>query len=143
MSEIDLSIVIVNYKTQVLTDICVGSIFKHTKNLNSEIIIVDNDSRDDSEKVLREKFPSLIWINMSENAGTSRAYNAGIRAASGKYMLILNSDTEFIDNAIFVSLERYKEYERKGKTGLFSCQLIGYDDIIQYNSNISFPDISK
>ena len=141
---IDISIVIVNYKTPTLTDICVGSIYKYTKELTFEIIVVDNDSQDESENLITNKYPEVVWINSGLNAGTSIAYNIGIRAAKGRYILILNSDTEFRDNILLTSLTEYRELESKyEKVGLYSCQLIGYDNIVQYNSNISFPSIKK
>jgi GT2 family glycosyltransferase len=141
--EIELSIVIVNYKTPVLTDICISSIFRQTKHLQFEVIVVDNDSQDNSKNLITTKFPEVNWIDSGLNAGTSVAYNIGIRASKGKYILILNSDTEFRDNAILHSLIEYKILEKTNKIGLFSCQLIGYDNIIQFNSNISFPSIKK
>lgn len=139
----DLSIVIVNYRTPELLDKCIASIIQFTKILNYEIIIVDNDSQDNSEKIIKLKYPNISWYNMPENAGTSRAYNAGIRISKGKYIVILNSDTELVENTFLVLLEKYKENEKKFKTGLLACKIIGYDNIVQYNSNIQFPSIKK
>jgi GT2 family glycosyltransferase len=143
-SHTDLSIVIVNYKTPRLTDICIGSILQKTKGCSFEIIVVDNDSQDESEQLIKSKYSGVNWVNSGFNAGTSIAYNIGVKASKGKYIIILNSDTEFRDDAISFSLQEYKLLEKKyDKVGLFSCQLIGYDDIIQFNSNTIFPTIQK
>lgn len=143
MNKVDLSIVIVNYKTPGLTDTCVGSIFKFTKDISFEVIVVDNDSKDESEKLITGKYPEVKWVNMSENAGTSRAYNRGVKESSGDYILILNSDTELFDNAFAVSLFKYKELEKTMKLGLFACQLKGYDNIVQFNCNLEYPLLKK
>jgi hypothetical protein len=141
--EYDLSIIIVNYKTPVLLDTCIGSILKHTENVSFEIIVVDNFSEDNSEQRILKKNKAVRWINMPANEGTSRAWNMGIKRSSGKYILILNSDIEFFDNAIGITLAKYRQYELKFKTGILSCQLKGYDGIIQFNSNMYFPGIGK
>jgi len=142
-AKMDLSIVIVNYRTPKLTDICIGSIFEHTKDLHFEVIVVDNDSQDESKTLITTKYPQVRWIDSGLNAGTSVAYNIGVRASEGRYILILNSDTEFRDNAIKCSVDEYIALEKTTKVGLFSCQLVGYDGIIQFNSNPTFPSIRK
>jgi GT2 family glycosyltransferase len=141
--EIDISIVIVNYKTPKLTDTCLASIYRFTKDIKFEIVLVDNDSQDESESLIMSKYPEVVWINSGSNAGTSVAYNIGVKASKGKYVLIMNSDTEFKDNAVKISLDEYKRIEESQKIGMLGCQLIGYDDIIQFNSNLSFPSIRE
>ena len=135
----DLSVIIVNYKTPLLIDKCIGSVIKHTSGVNYEIIVVDNFSEDDSEIQISEKYKTVKWISMPANEGTPRAWNKGIKNSTGNYILILNSDTEFFDNAIGMTLLKYRQLELKYKTGLLTCQLKGYDEIIQFNSNIQFP----
>ena len=58
--EIDISIVIVNYKTPKLTDTCLASIYKYTKYVNFEVFLVDNDSQDESESLIMGKYPQLV-----------------------------------------------------------------------------------
>ena len=89
----DLSIILVNYKSPQLVLDCVESIYHETKAISFEIIVVDNFSGDNSRDVVLSRFPRVQWIAMSYNAGFARANNAGITAASGKYVLILNTDT--------------------------------------------------
>jgi GT2 family glycosyltransferase len=94
-----LSIIIVNYKTSNLVLNCLASIFKYPKE-SIEIILVDNNSNDEIEKLLRSNYPQVIFIQMGYNAGFARANNAGIKIAKGENILLLNSDTINMDDAI-------------------------------------------
>lgn len=89
---VKLSILIVNYKNQNLIIECVKSIIKYEKKLDYEIIVIDNNSEDDSEKKLREIYPYFNWIQMGYNSGFGRANNRGIKEAKGENILLLNSD---------------------------------------------------
>jgi GT2 family glycosyltransferase len=94
-----LSIIIVNYKTPHLVQDCLASIFKYNVE-NIEIILVDNDSNDEIEKLLGVYYPQIIFIQMGYNAGFARANNAGIKIATGENILLINSDTININDAI-------------------------------------------
>jgi GT2 family glycosyltransferase len=94
-----LSIIIVNYKTPELVLNCLASIFAHLTE-DIEIILVDNDSNDDIEKLLHLHYPQVVFIQMRYNAGFARANNAGMRVAKGENILLLNSDTININDAI-------------------------------------------
>ena len=101
----DLSIIIVNYKSKEKLNRCLDSIIKaDLRGLNYEIILVDNNSGDDLNDLLSlfgEKV-NIKLINSSKNLGMGGGNNLGIRAASGEYILILNPDTSVKDNAIIV-----------------------------------------
>ncbi len=94
-----LSIIIVNYKTPRLLLNCLASVVQFGVQ-DTEIIVVDNFSQDDTESLLREHFPGVQFIQMGYNAGFARANNAGIQVAKGEAVLLLNSDTIVQDNAI-------------------------------------------
>jgi GT2 family glycosyltransferase len=94
-----LSIIIVNYKTPQLVLDCLASVFEYGVE-NIEIILVDNDSNDGIEKLLSVRYPQVIIIQINYNAGFARANNAGIKIAKGENILLLNSDTINIDDAI-------------------------------------------
>ncbi len=95
-----LSIVIVNYKTPGLLSDCLATVYSDTGSDNFEVIVVDNHSGDDSRTILLSAFPKLTWIQMDYNSGFARANNEGMRHASGQAVLLLNSDTLVISNAI-------------------------------------------
>jgi GT2 family glycosyltransferase len=96
----DVSILIVHYRTLKLTTDCIASIEKHTKGLSYEIIVIDNDSQDDAKSLIMSQFERVRWIDMGYNAGFARANNAGIRASTGRFVVLLNSDTYFLDDIL-------------------------------------------
>lgn len=101
---IQLSIIIVNFKTPQLVVDCISSINQFESAKNFEIIVVDNDSKDESEKMVTARFPTVKWIPMPYNAGFARANNEGIKKAQADTFLLLNSDTIILDDAIGGSL---------------------------------------
>ena len=96
----DLSIIIINYNSKKLLSDCLSSFFDFRPVLKFEIIVVDNNSNDQSKEEITARFPDLTWIDMGYNAGFSRANNKGIKIARGKYILLLNADTLFISNIL-------------------------------------------
>jgi GT2 family glycosyltransferase len=89
----DLSIIIVNYKTPALVLDCLRTVYAGTGGISFEVIVVDNASGDDSERLVLEEFPDVRWIQMGYNSGFARANNSAIRQSSGEAVLLLNSDT--------------------------------------------------
>ncbi len=94
----DLSIIIVSYNVKFFLEQCLHSVLKATKNIDAEIIIIDNNSVDGSCDMLRKKFPNLTLIKNKKNVGFSTANNQGIKIAKGKYVLLLNPDTIVAEN---------------------------------------------
>ncbi|MGK2863679.1 MAG: glycosyltransferase family 2 protein, partial [Chitinophagaceae bacterium] len=103
------SIIIVNYKTPQLILDCLQTIFTNKITLPFEVFVVDNFSEDNSESEIRTKFTDVKWIQMDYNSGFSRANNAGILAASGDVVLLLNSDTLNEQNNIEKCVERFRD----------------------------------
>jgi GT2 family glycosyltransferase len=96
----DVSIIIINYRTPQLILDCLATIHKYTEDISFEIIIVDNDPPRGEGGRVRQQYPDVRWINMEYNAGFGRANNAGMKIARGRYYLILNADTLLTDNVI-------------------------------------------
>ncbi|HTB06652.1 MAG TPA: glycosyltransferase [Bacteroidia bacterium] len=88
-----LSIVIVNYNVQHFLEQCLYSIRKATKNVQTEVWVVDNNSVDGSVGMIKEKFPEVKLIENKKNVGFSAANNQAIKQSTGEYVLILNPDT--------------------------------------------------
>lgn len=95
----DVSIIIVNYNTKELTRNCIDSIFQYTREVKFEIILVDNASTDGSKEYF-EQDKRLKYIYSLENLGFGRANNLGYEYAKGKYLFLLNSDTQLLNNAV-------------------------------------------
>jgi GT2 family glycosyltransferase len=96
----DLSIIIVNYKTPDLLTDCLRTVYTQTRSLVLEVIVVDNASGDNSRELITTAFPQVKWIQLSYNAGFARGNNEGIRQSTGDVVLLLNSDTLNEGNAI-------------------------------------------
>ena len=88
-----VSVVIPNYNGKKFLDDCMEALSKQTMK-EFEVIIVDNGSTDGSQAYIKEKFPSVVLIELQENTGFSGAVNVGIKAAKAKYVLLLNNDTK-------------------------------------------------
>lgn len=104
-----LSIIIINYKSAHHVLNCIESVYKETIRHTFEIIVVDNDSRDDSEARIRSAFPGIIWLQTGYNAGFARANNEGIKIAKGEYILLLNADTIVQDGALDQTIDLFEQ----------------------------------
>jgi len=96
----DLSIIIVNYKTPGLVRDCLAGLFQNSNGISFEVILVDNDSQDGIENIIQTEFPQVKFLQMGYNAGFARANNAAIGHSEAEAVLLLNSDTIIDDNAI-------------------------------------------
>ena len=139
-----LSIIIVSYNTREITLNCLESIQKDkglTFNLNkiddsdkipTEIIVIDNNSTDDSVKELKKlttnKLITIQLITNHTNLGFAKANNQGIKIARGNYLLLLNSDTLILHSAISQSLNWLSTHP---EAHLCSAQLLNKDLTIQ------------
>ena len=85
---IDVSIIIVSYNTKDLTLKCIESVYEKTQNINFEIVVVDNNSKDGSAEAIAEKFSDVKVIKNNENLGFGKANNLGIDQSQSKYMVI-------------------------------------------------------
>ncbi len=88
-----LSIVIVNYNVKYFLEQCLHSVEKAMTSIESEVFVVDNNSVDGSNEMVRSKFPWVKLIANNENVGFSCANNQAIKIAAGEYILLLNPDT--------------------------------------------------
>lgn len=98
---VDLSIIIVSWNVAEVLAACLDSILANqAANLSSEIIVVDSGSSDHTTALLREHYPQIKLLAQSENLGFTRCNNIGLRAAAGRYLLLLNPDTEIMGDAL-------------------------------------------
>lgn len=126
----ELSIIIINYNTFALTGNCIRSIREKLTGVEYEIILVDNASKECDPDLFLKELPFIRLIKSKENTGFTGGNNLGVAAAKGKYLLLLNSDTELINNAPRICLEHLKAHE---DVGMVTCQLRYPDGRIQYN----------
>ena len=94
----ELSIIIVNYNGRRFLEDCIYSIEDKCKSIAHEIILVDNNSSDDSILIIEEQFPQIILIKNKTNVGFAAGNNIGVKNSKGKYILLLNNDTLLVDD---------------------------------------------
>src|ERR1700730_3262262 len=106
-----LSIIIINYKSPDLLLNCLRSVYEETTKIEFEVIIVDNASGDNSKELVLSNYPRLKWIQMNYNAGFARANNEGIRQSISPVVLLLNADTLIENHAIENTLLQFETSE--------------------------------
>jgi hypothetical protein len=133
----DLSIIIVNWKVKDLVEKCLQSIFEQTKDISFEVFVVDNNSGDGSAEMVREKFPQVDLTVSTENLGFAKGNNLAIKKSRGRYILLLNPDTEILDNA----LEKMVRFmDTHSECGISGCKLLNPDLSLQPSVR-AFPDL--
>jgi GT2 family glycosyltransferase len=126
---IDISIIILNYKTKDLVLNCLESIrFADFGNLKYEIILVDNNSRDGIGEAVRQEFPQVILVENEKNLGMGEGNNIGIKAAHGRHLAIMNPDT-VASKDTFVKL--YEFMQANQRVGVVGPQQLNNDNTIQ------------
>lgn len=96
----DVSVIIVNYNTREMLLQCLESVYGFTHGIDYEVIVVDNASSDGSCEAVKAGYPQARVIEPGENLGFGKANNLGARAATGKYLFLLNSDCLMLENTV-------------------------------------------
>ncbi len=135
----DLSIIIVSYNVREYLRKCLLSIQTHTQELSYEIIIVDNNSADDSCKMVRNEFPEVKLLENKGNPGFARANNQGFEQSTGEFILFLNPDTEIRENTLSGVLSFLRNTP---DAGLATCSLLNTDNTPQQSVGY-FPTITR
>ncbi len=135
----DLSIIIVNWKVKDLLEKCLQSIFEQTKNISFEVFVVDNNSGDGSVEMVREKFPQVDLTASQENLGFAKGNNLAIKKSRGRYILLLNPDTEILENAL-EKMVRFMDANQD--CGIAGCKLLNPDLSLQPSVR-AFPDLAS
>ncbi|MBX3007391.1 MAG: glycosyltransferase [Melioribacteraceae bacterium] len=133
---IDLSIIIVNYNVKEFVLNLLQSIQEASKNIKSEIIIVDNASDDDSVELIQDKYPAVKLISNKENVGFGRANNQGMKVAEGKYILLLNPDTIVREDTFEKMILLFQS---RDDIGIAGCKVLNPDGTLQLACRRGFP----
>lgn len=120
----NVSIVIPNYNGERYILDCIASVYDQIED-KREIIIVDNHSTDNSVSLIEQHYPDVTLIINDENRGFAAAVNQGIRASSGKYVILLNNDA-FAREGFVEAL--YKCMESDPKIFSASAKMLRYSD---------------
>ena len=134
----DLSIIIVNWNTREYLLRCLKSVSGSENSPSWEVIVVDNGSQDGSGKEVKQFYPKIHLIANEQNLGFAKATNQGLTHASGRYLLLLNPDTEVKQGAI----DRFVDFmENHPDAGIAGGQLLNPDGSKQ-NSIANFPTLA-
>lgn len=135
----DLSVIVVSYNTKALLKDCLKSVENQTRGISFEVFVVDNASTDGSVEMVKRLFPKVKVLENRENLGFAAGNNRALHESSGRFLLLLNSDTKLIEN----SLEKMVSFmEKNKKIGISSCQLINPDGLIQASGGF-FPNFFR
>lgn len=115
---LDITIVIVSFRVKHFLEQTIRSAQEALKGLSGEIIVVDNNSADDTMPYVKPKFPGVTFIENKENVGFARANNQAIMQAKGTYTLILNPDTIITPECLQKPLEWMAQHPHCGAIGL-------------------------
>lgn len=124
----DLAIVIVNWNTREILRECLASLAGPRQHMNCDIIVVDNASSDGSSEMVREHFPWARLIQNDENRGFAAANNQAIETVNARHVLLLNSDTVVLGDALGASVRYLDEHKDIGGMG---CRVLNTDRTMQ------------
>lgn len=124
----DLSIVIVNWNTHDLLRDVLQSVQDNPAGIRSEVIVIDNASADGSADMVSGAFPETVLIRNSENRGFAAANNQGFDVATGRHILLLNSDTVVLGDVLGASVRYLDAHPDVGAMG---CRVLNPDRSLQ------------
>ena len=113
-----LSIIILNYNVRYFLELCVLSVQNGIQDIDAEIIVIDNNSQDDSCEMMKKRFPNIKLIENKENSGFPKGNNIGVAAAKGEYICILNPDTIVAEDTFSKVLAFAKKQKELGIVGV-------------------------
>jgi GT2 family glycosyltransferase len=113
-----LSVIILNYNVRYFLEICVLSVQNAIQNIDAEIIVIDNNSPDDSCAMMKQRFPNVKLIENKENSGFPKGNNIGVAQAKGEYICILNPDTVVAEDTFTKVLAFAKKQQDLGIVGV-------------------------
>jgi GT2 family glycosyltransferase len=133
-----VSIVIVNWNSVPFVRRAIASIQRWVSGIEYEIIVVDGGSHDGCGQVMAAEFPSVVFVQSQENVGFGRANNLGVEQAQGRYLWLLNPDTELRENSLLPLLQFLESAPQAGAAG---CRLLNEDGSLQTSCVQSFPTV--
>lgn len=131
-----LSIIVVSYNTKELLAECLSSVERAQKPKETEIFVVDNNSRDTTADFVKDKFPWVKLIHNSNNLGFSKANNQALKKASGQYILILNPDTKISRHTLTAMI---KFMDKNPKVAVATCKVLLLNNSLDRDCRRHFP----
>ncbi|MBI3443623.1 glycosyltransferase family 2 protein [Candidatus Woesebacteria bacterium] len=132
----DVSVVIVSFNTEEVLVNCLKSLKIALNDLTAEVFVVDNNSEDETVVVVKKDFPQVMLVANHNNVGFSRANNQALKVAKGKYVLILNPDTEVYPDTIEKMTGFLKDHS---DTAIATCRVQLPDGQLDRDCRRHFP----
>lgn len=120
-----LSVIILNYNVRYFLEQCVLSVQRALEGIEGEIIVIDNNSADDSCAMMRNRFPNVKLIENKNNLGFPKGNNIGVAEAKGEYVCILNPDTVVAEDT-FLKIFQFVNSGKVNQSdlGIVGCKLV-------------------
>lgn len=131
-----VSVVVVSYNVRGFLENLLGSLSRSLIGVESEIIVVDNSSDDDTVEFVRKDFPEVKLIENRANVGFGKANNQGVRIASGEFLLVINPDAIVQEDTV---KEMIHFMETHADAGAASCKVLNADGTLQKSCRRGFP----
>ncbi|MHB0913147.1 MAG: glycosyltransferase family 2 protein [Armatimonadota bacterium] len=131
-----ISVAIVSWNTRELLDQCLASVYRSDP--GCEIVVVDNASEDGSPDMVADKYPEVKLVRSKVNMGFAAGCNLAAKHSTGRYLLLLNSDTIVLDGALTALAGFMDEHPDAGAAG---CRLLNADGTLQRSCSV-FPSLT-
>jgi N-acetylglucosaminyl-diphospho-decaprenol L-rhamnosyltransferase len=138
VNDLELDVVIVSYRCRELVHACLRSLEEHLPTVPTNVWVVDNASGDGTVETVRDEFPAVSVVALERNVGFAVATNMAIRTGRGRYVLVLNPDTELRPKTLDTLVELL---ERRRDVGIAGCRLERRDGSFDHASRRSFPTV--
>jgi GT2 family glycosyltransferase len=124
----DLSVILVSWNTCDELEACLESVAAGVRGVSAEVVVVDNASTDGSPDMVAASFPDVRLVRHAENLGFAAGCNAGLRVATGRYLLLLNPDTIVLDDVLGATVRYLDEHP---DVGVLGCRVLNPDHSLQ------------
>lgn len=138
MKYLNLSIIIINWRSLAFTRLCLASIYANIGGLQCEVIVVDNASYDGCEEMVKSEFPAATFLQSEHNLGFSGANNRAFAQSCGRYIVFLNPDTEIQGKALQKLVLTLESIPAAGMVG---ARLLNSDLSLQTTCVTALPSI--
>lgn len=134
----EVSVLVVTYKCRDVAQACLASVYETTRDLDVEVVVLDNASGDGTVELVRSEFPQAHLIASPQNLGFAAGVNLAAEAAKGEYLLLLNPDTVVHEDAI-QALVRFARSRPQG--GIYGGRTLDPDGTVNPGSCWGAPTL--
>ncbi len=113
-----VSIIIVNYNAKYFAEQCICAVAAAIKNIDAEVLVVDNASSDQSISYLTSAYNWVNFIPLDKNLGFAKANNIALARATGQFVLFLNPDTIIPEDCITTCISQLQSNPKIGAIGV-------------------------